>query len=61
MNQVDYEVLSKFTDYDKEDLGTSKMLSNPNVAEGAFDSHVFGIREVSFGAQNGFSGGCGCK
>ena len=23
MNQVDYEVLSKFTDYDKEDLGLS--------------------------------------
>ena len=47
--------------YDKDNLATTKMLPTPNAAEYDFEAHVFGIREGSFGAQNGFSGGCGCK
>lgn len=47
--------------YDKENLATTKMSPTPNAVEASFESHVFGIREGSFGAQNGFSGGCGCK
>ena len=31
MNQVDYEVLSKFTDYDKEDLEFYKVTNNINT------------------------------
>ena len=47
--------------YDKADLASTKMLPTPNAVEASFEAHVFGIREGSFGAQNGFSGGCGCK
>ena len=47
--------------YEKEELATQKMLTAPMPARAAFDSHVFPIREGSFGAENGFSGGCGCK
>ena len=47
--------------YDKETLATQKMLSAPITTRSAFDAHVFPIREGSFGAESGFSGGCGCK
>ena len=47
--------------YDKEDLASTKMLNPANPQESAFESHVFPIREGSFGATSGFSGGCGCK
>jgi len=47
--------------YEKEDLATQKMLSAPMTERSTFDSHVFPIREGSFGAESGFSGGCGCK
>ena len=47
--------------YEKEELATQKMLSAPMTTRSAFDAHVFPIREGSFGAESGFSGGCGCK
>jgi len=47
--------------YEKEGLATQKMLSAPMTTRSSFDSHVFPIREGSFGAESGFSGGCGCK
>lgn len=47
--------------FDKEYLATQKMLISPNVAESAFEGHVFPIREGSFGAESSFQGGCGCK
>ena len=47
--------------YDKEGLATTKMLNPAFSAEQAFESHVHPIREGSFGATGGFSGGCGCK
>lgn len=47
--------------YDKEDLATQKMLAKPLSESAAFESHVFSIREGSFGAEGGFGGGCGCK
>jgi len=47
--------------YEKEELATQKMLSAPMPERSAFDAHVFPIREASFGAESGFSGGCGCK
>jgi len=47
--------------YDKEDLATTKMLNPAFAQESAFEAHVFPIREGSFGATGGFSGGCGCK
>jgi len=47
--------------YEKEELATQKMLAAPMTTRAAFDSHVFPIREGSFGAESGFSGGCGCK
>jgi len=47
--------------YEKEELATQKMLSAPMTTRSTFDAHVFPIREGSFGAESGFSGGCGCK
>ena len=47
--------------YEKEEMATQKMLSAPMMTRTAFDMHVFPIREGSFGAESGFSGGCGCK
>ena len=47
--------------FEKEDLATQKMLSAPLTTRTGFDMHVFPIREGSFGAESGFSGGCGCK
>jgi len=47
--------------YEKEALATDKMLSAPMKERSAFETHVFAIREGSFGAESGFSGGCGCK
>ena len=47
--------------YDKEDLATTKMLNPAYAQERTFEAHVFPIREGSFGATGGFSGGCGCK
>jgi len=47
--------------YEKEELATQKMLSSPMPARSAHDTHVFQIREASFGAESGFAGGCGCK
>jgi len=47
--------------YEKEELATQKMLAAPMAERSKFDSHVFPIREGSFGAESGFSGGCGCK
>ncbi len=47
--------------FEKEELATQKMLSSPFTARSAHDSHVFQIREGSFGAESGFQGGCGCK
>ncbi|MDF1880405.1 DUF4266 domain-containing protein [Sulfurimonas sp. MAG313] len=47
--------------YEKEALAEQKMLASPMTTRSAFDAHVFSIREGSFGAESGFSGGCGCK
>ncbi len=47
--------------YEKENMATQKMLSAPMTTRSSFDAHVYPIREASFGAESGFSGGCGCK
>ena len=47
--------------YDKDNFATVKMLTNPMSEEASFESHIFSIREGSFGAESGFAGGCGCK
>jgi len=47
--------------YEKESFATHKMLSAPMMERSAFETHVFAIREGSFGAESGFAGGCGCK
>ena len=47
--------------YDKEGLATTKMLNPAYAEESAFEAHIHPIREGSFGATGGFSGGCGCK
>ena len=47
--------------YEKEHLATQKMLTDPNPTQSSFEAHIFPIREGSFGATGGFSGGCGCK
>ena len=47
--------------YEKEELASQKMLSSPMAERSAFETHVFAIREGSFGAESGFAGGCGCK
>ena len=47
--------------YEKGNLASYKMLTSPMSEEAAFESHVYGIREGSFGAESGFAGGCGCK
>lgn len=47
--------------YEKEELASQKMLSAPMAERSAFETHVFAIREGSFGAESGFAGGCGCK
>ena len=47
--------------YDKDVLGSQKMLTSPNPIQSAFEGHVFPIREGTSGATSGFAGGCGCK
>jgi len=47
--------------YEKEEMATDKMLSAPMAERSAFETHIFAIREGSFGAESGFAGGCGCK
>lgn len=47
--------------FEKEALASQKMLSSPMPERGAFEGHVFQIREGTFGAESGFQGGCGCK
>ena len=47
--------------FEKEDLASQKMLNPVHPEQAAFEGHIFPIREGSFGATGGFSGGCGCK
>ncbi len=58
---LSFSACTHVTPYDKEDLASTKMLNPANPQESAFEAHIFPIREGSFGATNGFSGGCGCK
>jgi len=61
LNIVMFAGCTHVAPYEKEELASQKMLSSPMAERSAFETHVFAIREGSFGAESGFAGGCGCK